>query len=418
MIPDNILQQVITYNESNLALFQNLCCFVSTSNTKFRDFDQPANLGDVLSFDKPPRFVAGNSLVWSLQPADQRVQTLTVNNAASVPYAFSDQQFIFNVEDYIRVFGRSAMAELATKVEADVASVAESGPYRFYGDGINPINSYLQLADALALFREIGLPTHNAKGYLSNVVVPPIINSGLAQFAVDRNNELAKSWEVADFDNTMWYRSNLLKTHISGTEGQQGSTLTVVSTTLDAFGAVIAITFSGTHAASDPNSIVQYDSFQFQDGVSGFQNIRSLTWTGYIPCNAPVQFQATANAASTSGSDVTVSIFPPLQVQQTNTQNITLPIVAGMQVKVLPSHQCGLITAGDPLFIAMPRLPDQSPYATSSMVDPDTGVGMRTTYGAQLGQGTITMGHDVIWGKTIIPEYCIKLVFPLSNYNP
>ena len=46
VFPNNILQQVQTYQRSGLALLQNLCCHISTANTKFKDFDKiQANLG-------------------------------------------------------------------------------------------------------------------------------------------------------------------------------------------------------------------------------------------------------------------------------------------------------------------------------------------------------------------------------------
>ena len=43
----NILQQVITYNESNLAKLLNSFAFISTANMKFQRFndDIPKNLG-------------------------------------------------------------------------------------------------------------------------------------------------------------------------------------------------------------------------------------------------------------------------------------------------------------------------------------------------------------------------------------
>lgn len=45
-VPTNILQQVQTYQLSNLAYLQNLNCFVATANTKFKDFEKlTANLG-------------------------------------------------------------------------------------------------------------------------------------------------------------------------------------------------------------------------------------------------------------------------------------------------------------------------------------------------------------------------------------
>lgn len=45
-VPNNILQQVQTYQKSGLAYLQNLNCFVKTANTKFKNFqDMEANLG-------------------------------------------------------------------------------------------------------------------------------------------------------------------------------------------------------------------------------------------------------------------------------------------------------------------------------------------------------------------------------------
>ena len=71
MSAENILQQVITYNESNLALLLNSFAFISTANKKFQRFndDIPKNLGDTVSFDLPPRFTTTNSLVISFQAA-------------------------------------------------------------------------------------------------------------------------------------------------------------------------------------------------------------------------------------------------------------------------------------------------------------------------------------------------------------
>jgi hypothetical protein len=411
---DNVLQQVQTYQMSNLAYLQNLNAFVSTSNTRFKDFDKiEANLGSTVTFDKPPRFVTANSLVATFQPADQRVHSLSVNNAYNTSYVFSAEQFIFNVRDYMEKFGKAATVEIGAAIEANVALNCVSGTYRFYGNGVTAINSYQQLAQALAMFRNYGSANGMAKGYLGDTIVPSIINSGLQQFAIDRNNEIANSWEVGEFSRCDWYQSNLLPVHIAGTEGQTATVLTVVSTTLNAAGQVTAITFSGTHAANDVNSVLQYDKFQFNDGVAGQQNIRYLTFTGHQPSANPVQFQSTANATSTAGNQVTVSVFPPLQAAAGNEQNLTVPITAGMQVSVLPSHRSGMITAGDPLFLAMPRLPEEVPFPTASTTDPDTGVSLRMYYGSKFGENQRGMIHDVIWGSTLVPEYAMALIFPL-----
>ena len=411
----NILQQVQTYQLAHLAFLQNENCFVSTANTKFKDFEKlVGNLGDTVTFDKPPRMTSTNSLVANFQAADQRVQTLVCDQPASVSYAFSSNQFIFNVENYMAEFGKAAVEELSAQVESSVAQNCVTNTYRFYGDGVNPINSFTQLANALALFRNYGSAKGEAKCYIADTVTPNIIGSGQNQFTLDRGNRTAHSWELGTFKNSEWYESNLLPVHTAGTEGQNGTVLTVVSATYNGpQGAIDSITFSGTTNANDPLSIAQYDKFQFQDGVANQPNLRYLTFIGHKPSANPVQFQATAAATSTAGSQVTVFVNPPLQSAATNNQNLTSAIVAGMKVKVLPSHRAGLICAGDPLFLAMPRLPDQSPFYTGNETDPDTGVSVRLYYGALFGQNQMAMVHDCLWGSTLVDEYSLALIFSL-----
>lgn len=414
MAVNNILQQVITYNRSNLALLQNSFAFLNTANKKFKDFnrDVPMNLGATVSFDLPPRMTTTDSLVVSFQDAVQRVQNLTVDQQASVAYEFTAQQFIFNVEQYMDVFGRSAIAEIGSKVEKNVGQLAETNTFRFFGDGVSNISTYLQLANALAFFRNFGAAKDNTKGYLADLTFPPIVNSGLNQFALNRNNREAMSWEVGDFSNCEWYQSNLLTTHTAGTEGNSATTLTVVSTTLDSNGAVTSITFSGTTSASDADSVKAYDKFQFADGVSGQPNLRFRTFIGHEVSQSPVQFRATADAASTAGSQVTVSIYPPLQAGAGQGQNINTAIVAGMQVTVLPTHRCGLITAGNPLYLAMPKLPEEVPYPTSAETDPDSGASLRMYFGSLFGQNQRGNVHDCIWGSTLVDEYSMMVALP------
>jgi len=414
-VPDNDLKQVQTYQESNLAYLQNLNCFVSTCNTKFKDFENlTGNLGDTVTYSKPPRMTSTNSLIANFQSADQRSETLTVDQQISVSYAFTSQQLIFNVEDYMPRFGMAAQEEMSAKIEANVANNCVTAPYRFYGDGVTPINSFNQLASALSLFRNYGSAKGMAKGYLQDTAIPAIVGSGLNQFAQNRNNELANSWELGEFSRCEWYTSNLLPIHTAGNAGINGATMTVYATTLNADGAVTAITFTVSGAPGvDANSVKAYDKFQFNDGVSGHPNLRYLTFTGHSPSAVPVQFAATANAASDGSSRVTVLINPPLQANATNAQNLSYPIAVGMTCSVLPSHRAGLITAGNAFYLAMPRLPLQVPYPTANKTDPDTGVSFRQTMGSSFGLNTNGMVHDCIWGSKLTEEYSMSVIFPV-----
>jgi hypothetical protein len=410
-VPNNILQQVQTYQMSNLAYLQNLNCFVATANTKFKNFEKlTANLGDTVTFDLPPRFTTAASLVATFQSADQRVENLTVDKAINVSYAFTAQQFIFNVEDYMNNFGKSAVMEMSAEIEADIATVCLEAPFRFYGDGVTPINSYGQLAAALAMFRNFGAAKDNTKFYLSDIAQSAIVNTGLNQFVPRRNDEAANSWDVGNFDRAEFYVSNLLPVHTAGTIGEDGTVLTVVSTVKDANDAVIQIVFSG--AGTDANAIKEFDKGQFDDGVSGQPNLRYLTFIGHKVSSNPVQFRVTANAAS-SGGNVTVDVYPPLKASAGNDRNLNFDIAAGMQVTFLPSHRAGVITSGNPLFLGMPMLPEEVPFPTGNEVDPDTGVSLRMYYGSLFGQNQRGMIHDAIWGKRLVPEYSMSVIFSL-----
>lgn len=410
-VPNNILQQVQTYQLSNLAYLQNLNCFVATANTKFKNFEKlTANLGDTVTFDLPPRFTTAASLVATFQSADQRVENLTVDKAINVSYAFTAQQFIFNVEDYMNQFGKSAVMEMSAEIESDVARVCVEAPYRFYGDGVTQINSYGQLAAALAMYRNYGAAKDNTKFYLSDIAQSAIVNTGLNQFVPQRNDEIANSWDVGDFDRAAFYVSNLLPVHTAGTIGEDGTVLTVVSVVKDANDAVIQIVFSG--AGTDADAVKEFDKFQFSDGVSGQPNLRYLTFIGHKVSSNPVQFRALNDAAS-SGGNVTVDVYPPLKASQGNTRNLNFEIAAGMQVTALPSHRAGVITAGNPLFLGMPMLPEEVPFPTANEIDPDTAVSLRMYYGSLFGQNQRGMVHDAIWGKKLVPEYAMSVIFPL-----
>lgn len=411
----NSLQNVATYQKAGLALLQNLSCAISTANTKFINFDDTVvnNLGATVNIALPTRFSDADSLVAVFQDVEQRLEALTVDQAKNVSYAFTAEEFTLNVEDWVREFGRSAISQLATKVEANVLENFVSQPYRFYGDGVTDINSYNQLAAAAALHRNFGAPSSRMKGYLSDVAVPGIIGSGLNQFALDRNNKDAMSWEIGSFTNCDWYQSNLLPVHTAGSEGVNGSTLTVVSTTTNADGDVVSITFSGTNAAADADSVKENDKFQFNDGVAGQPNMRFRTFIGQEVSAHPVQFRATADAASTGASQVTVTIDPPLRAAAGRNQNINNAIAAGMQCSVLPSHRAGALVSGDALYLAMPRLPEETPFPTAREYDQDTGVSMRMYHGSLFGQNQRGMVHDCIWGSKLIPEYATSIIFPL-----
>lgn len=444
VFPSNILQTVQTYQRSSLSLLYNLCCHLSTANMKFKDFDKiQANLGSTVTFDLPPRATTSSGLVAVFQPAVQRVLNLTADQANNSSFTVTAQQRIFNLEkgeeDYMRVFGKSFIAELANLIEGNVAqnwdsSVSvndangnptgafhtESGPYRFFGNGSTAISSFNQLAQMHYLFDNYGSVATGKKVYLPDMVVPSVVGNGINQFVPQRNDDIAMSWEIGDWGTPLvkYYKSNLMPIHVSGNTGVLNQTLTVVSTNDPTGQNVTQITVSGA-TASDANAVFNGDVFQFADGVSGQPNMRFLTFIGHRPCSNPVQIRATANAAADGSGNVVITFQTATGIGLNwaggQNQNLNNPVAAGMQLLTFPSHRCGGVLGGDAFYVAMPRLPEQDPYPTANENDPETAASLRLTYGSLFGQNQTGMIYDEVHGSVIVPEYSMRILVPLSQ---
>lgn len=413
--PASSLKAVQTYQKSGLGFLQNLCCGIATANTKFKDFqDMTGQLGNTVTFDRPVRHVRNNSLVADFKGVTQLSQTLTVDKASSVAFSFTNQDYVFNAEKYIEEFNQSAVQEIGAGIESDLfGQVAINNTYRTYYSGItsnaiDPINSFTQLATSLAHYRNFGSPNGGVKYYLPDVAVPQIVGSGLNQFAINRNNEMANSWDLGNFSNANFYQSNLLPLHTAGTIGDDGETMTVVS--INAAGN--QLTLNGVTASTA--TLKEGDVIEFNDGVSGHPNMRFLTYVGHLPSDQKVQVRLTADATADGSGQIVADIFPALVSDATNSaQNINNAVAAGMQLKCLPSHRAGFVVGGNAMYLAMPQLPDEEPYATARDADPETGVALRVYKGTKFGENERGFVCDAIYGYTMVDDYAMRVAFPV-----
>jgi len=305
---------------------------------------------------------------------------------------------------------------LATKVETDVSTVAVNNTYRTAGTGLSgTLSSYTALAQAIAAYKNYGAPKGNIKVFLPDTIVPTIIGNGLGQFTPKRNDAEANSWQLGDFQGVNFYSSNLLPPFVAGVAGQSASE--VVINSIDSTGTVLTVTVSSL--LSQAGAFAAGDILTFGDNttVGGTAKLRFLTFVGHQPCAQKVQVRITA-ASDTNGSGVATLTVSPALIGPTlattlgaRNQNINKDIASTMTASVLPSHRAGFICGGDALYVGMPKLPDEDPFKTAISTDPDTGVSMRTYYGATFGQNQRGIVHDVLYGYTAVPEYMMRLAF-------
>ena len=425
----NYLNQVQTYQMSELAFLQNTYAQIANYNKKYKNFEKlTGNLGSSVTYDVQPKFSTSTSLIANFQTSAQQVRTLTVDQSWNTSYQFTSEQFVFNVKDYMEKFGKTAAVELGSKVESYISSKATTSIYRFFGNGAAAISSYGQLASAVALLHNIGAPRGSVKAFIPDVCVPSIVTTGLQQFVLDRNEKAANSWELGSFGGVDWFSSNLLDSHQAGYGGVNGTVLTVTGVTRQTDGAITSLTCSTGGLSSTTGFLLAGDALRFNDGVAGQPDIRFFTYNGQITSASPVQLVCTAAANSTSNSvtfsfapalydtwSVTAGTNPTWYADNLKNQNVSQTIANGMQLSIAKSHVVGYLMAGDAGFLSTPRLPDQVPFPTSNLVDPDTGLSFRKYYGAKFGLNQMGFVNDIIAGVDIVPEYCLKILFPIST---
>lgn len=407
--PDNIFKNVATYQPSELAFLRNLCPVVMMANKKFLNFqDKPAQLGSSVTYETPPSRITTDSLEIQFENLQQNFRTLTVDKSISTGAAVTIEELIFNnADDYMKRFGMSGMLEIGTKVERDVSSLAESIPYRCFGDGIAPIGTFQQLAQAIEDYKDFGAAPGGLKVVVPNTYVPPIVGTGLNQFAPDRNNPLSKNWQIASFDGADFVSSNQLPVHFSGTCGTNHDTLTVVSTNDPTGANITQLTLSGV--STDAFAIKKYDTLTFAT-TNGFYFLQKV---GHELSSQKVQVTATAPADATAGT-VVVNISPALVSTPGHNKNIPFNVTAGMKLTVADSHKCGFIIGGDALYVAIPRMPNPVPYPQATSTDPQTGVSIQSYYGTLPFKPVRGYAQQMIWGKDGVPDYWMKLAFPLN----
>lgn len=429
--PVNILQQVKLVTPEMLAYLQNSNCAVGTWNKKYQNFDkQTGSLGSSIAISLPTRAVVSNTLVASFEGIEQKIQNLTVDTAANSAQSITNQEYIFNLskEDFMREIGMARVQELGSEIEKNIlldfasarpvgdingaptgALHTESGPYRFYGNTTdNLINSYQQIRQAVVSFKNTGM-AGNIKCYLPITIEPVVVGSGLNQFVPRRNDEIAMSWEIGSYGGVDFYSSNMLPLHEAGTVGNSAQTLTVVSTDDPTGANITQITFSGA-TNNDANAIKSGDMGQF----SLASGVKFLTFYGRSTTSQTLQFRSTTNVQANGSGRVTITLAQPLRSLPGLNQNISTNIVAGMTATVLPSHRCGGLVAGDAAYLSMPKLPDEDPFPTSSVVDKDTGAALRTYYGSLFGQNQRGLVTDAVWAATMVPLYSMRLIFPTT----
>lgn len=443
MTVENVLQNVATYTKADLGYLIFASVVLNPESriltTALKNFNRtvPNNLGDTITFRRPYQYRTQNSLVANNQAIEQLVQTLSVTNVSLTDTSFSDQNYIFNLEDYMEEIGRSRMIEMGISIERDLFTqfAAEfrvnndqspvngqvvdvgSGPFRFYSNGwaigdtvIPPYNDVTQLASSRVLFRNFGASPTNCISIIPDTVEPGIVGNALNQFVVDRNEDYGMTWKIGSQGGCRYFSTSLLPTHEAGVVGNNGEILTLTGTN-ENNGIITELTFSGA-TPNQAGAVLYADRLRF-DPSTAF-NFRYLAWNGKQLTVVPVDVRATADVDSDGAGNVTIPIFPALNLNATQPgQNIPFSPPVGITAGILPTHRVGCMMSGNPFYFACPQLPSQEPFPTVVVNDETYGhLSLRHYYGTVFKQNLKSDVIDTIYGSTLVPENCMAMIFP------
>ena len=414
----NVLQAVQTYNEAGLQVLQNSNPFIYYSNKKFENYKtaNSANLGSTITYKLRTRFLSNEgTLVATPQDVEQRVKSLTVSEAANIAYSFTDEELIFNVEEDTKQFVMEAVGELGATVGSNIAQVILSNTYRAFGDGFTAIDSDQQYSQAIVNFRNYGSVLSDTKIFVSDVSIPPVISNEQSKFITSQNNISRNSWEIGAMSGTNFYSTNLLPTQYAGEVGNGAIELTLTAISGDGKTLTFSSPLLGAPVALAENDILTFDP----PGATNSTGLVFLTFTGHVPSDQLVQQRVTADAASDGGGNITVTVEPGLIFDPTSAnRNVNInptTLFGSLNATALPDHKAGLLMSGNPLFVGMPKLNSLSPFMSAINMDASSGAAMRSYYGSQLGLATSLFVNDIIWGKSLVDEMAMRIVYPLSK---
>lgn len=413
-------------DDEALPILVNKLGITRTLDRKYENWEKPESYGtrgDTFLCKLPTRINANDGLTFQTQEGStdgdfaERVLAVVAGEQANARYAITDvQQAVFDVDGLLKSNPIASLNELAIKMDTFSATSVSFRGYRAFGDfaiSPNQNTTVAEVTDNVATFQSFGC---GSMGYYANPfrVSAKIVQSGLQQFVLKRNEDLAVKGELGELGGvpeTTFLTTNLLPVHTAGTAADDAGNLTpgftidsvvVTPPTNDlSSGTQAGTTTINLSGMTNGLTILKDDMIDI-----GKLNIADplfyLTFTGYIPSEQLLQGRVTANV-TVAGGVVAVVVEPAMIFDGANlnvNRNLSRDIIPGTDtLRVAKSHRCGALYLGEYGKFVSPPLPQKEPYPTGTKMSPEMQLSVRAYYGANaLGGQTKYFVQDVIYG--------------------
>ena len=425
--PANQLKAVETLAKGGLAVFTDYYPYNKMSNGRWKGFPdfgsfQPDQRGITGFFDIPYRTRTKPGLnVTTFDNVRQRTIPITVElkRHKAVPMTI-DELIAYDMKHFKTSVQAAIMQGFAGEMEQFLVKKVKKAAYRFYGNGKDKIDSYLQMATGMSRANEYGIaPT--MRQYVPHLAVPGIVNSGLKDFTGKRNEKTGQTWQLPDMMKCSMFESNITDQHICGKVGESEYILKISSAPMsgnvitqlicdevsrDGGATFEAIVVDDTINAFDPLFILD---------ATGLPRVRQVNNSTYLPTQLPVQFMPDVDASFDAGS-LTINVSPGLVYDDTSDdQNITAALTPGMLIKSVKSFQLGCINTSNSIFRFTPPLPSTDPFMSFTAQEPDSGISVRGRMATDYASGQQSYIYDFYAGGEVLGEHTKKILYPLEG---
>lgn len=190
-----------------------------------RDYDSEFKVmhghevGDTISIDVPPRFVAvdGPDITSYIQDISYGKRTIQLNKQKSVPIEY-DIRNITTEADVSRVYGDvidSAVSTLVQQVESDIAGLYTK-IYNFFGTPGTPMTTSAQVGEVRAAFDMMAVPPSMRRGVLNPQTGVNMAEHIKTLYMPDKNASALEKSKVGPLHGFDTYSCAYLKTHTPG----------------------------------------------------------------------------------------------------------------------------------------------------------------------------------------------------------
>ena len=402
-MPNQIITTDLVSNTA-LAMFANNAPFVMTGSRIYQDdfVSSGYKIGDTLQVRRQNHFIVGDGSVATPQSIIETVESIVVAHQYHALIAYTIQDLTLRIEDFSRIFIAPAIQEVITQMEKDIGSSAEQELNFFTGTAGVPINSFttVDLAGAKLLEQGVNIASD---AYLAMTVRDGSSLKGalLNNFTPVFNEDIVRSSAIGHLSYFDMFQSQNIKRHIAGA----GPRLTPGDTLL-VNGAVAS---GNTIVLSGATGGVT-DYFVVGDVIS-IAGVESVNPVGRASTGQNMQFVITANASSSGGGAVTISVSPSIISDTANpNRNVSNAVPNNAAVTMVGSHNVNVAYPSRGLDIVCPPLYKlQVPYA-SVAVDPETGLSLAVTQTGDILGYQNYMRIDLLCGFKWHQQYAVRVL--------